>query len=79
MNDLMWDKGMILEFTNLACLTDDEIEVLKDLAHGKSIVHTAMRINVSESTVSNIRKRLRVKYDQVQPKSVLLPVRITRK
>lgn len=79
MNDLLWDKGMILEFTNLACLTDDEIEVLKDLAHGKSIVYTAMRINVSESTVSNIRKRLRVKYDQVQPKSVLLPVRITRK
>lgn len=79
MNDLLWDNGMISEFTNLACLADEEIEVLRDWAHGKSIVYTSMRLHVSDSTVSNIRKRLRVKYDRVQPRSALLPVRITRK
>lgn len=79
MNDLLWDNGMIAEFTKLACLTDEEIEVLMDLAYGKSIVYTSMRLHVSDSTVSNIRKRLRLKYDRVQSKSISLPVRITRK
>ena len=79
MNDLMWDKGMIAEFSNLACLTDEEITVLNDWAHGKSIVHTAMNHHMSDSKVSDIRHRLRIKYDQVQPKSQSLPPRVTRK
>lgn len=79
MNDLMWDKGMIEEFSNMACLTDEEVIVLIDLAHGKSIAYTAMKYHMSDSKVSNIRNRLRKKYDLVQPKSKLLPVRITHK
>lgn len=79
MNDLMWDKGMIAEFSNLACLTDEEVAVLNDWAYGKSIVHTAMNHHMSDSKVSDIRHRLRIKYDRVQPRSELLPPRVTRK
>lgn len=79
MNDLMWDKGMIAEFSNLACLTEDEIIVLNDWAYKKSIAYTAMKNHMSDSTVSGIRKRLRIKYDLVQPRSKLLPQRITHR
>lgn len=79
MNDLMWDKGMIAEFSNLACLTEDEITVLNDWAYGRSIVHTALKCHMSDSKVNDIRHRLRVKYDRVQPRSESLPPRVTRK
>jgi DNA-binding CsgD family transcriptional regulator len=79
MNDLIWDKGMIAEFSNLACLTDEEMIVLNDWAYGKSIVFTAMQHNMSDSKVSDIRGRLRKKYDLVQPRSNILPPRVKRK
>ena len=79
MNDLMWDKGMIAEFSNLACLTEEEVIVLNDWAYGKSIVYTAMHRNMSDSKVNDIRHRLRIKYDRVQPRSELLPPRVTKK
>ena len=79
MHDLVWDKRMIAEFIEQACLTDDEVVVLKDLAYDKSIVETAMKYHMSETRVSDIRKRLRDKYDRVQPYSDVLPPRIRKK
>ena len=79
MHDLLWDKGMIEEFTNIACLTEEEAIVLNDWAYGRSIVHTAMHQHMSDSKVNDIRRRLRVKYDQVQPKSLRLPPRVSKK
>lgn len=79
MKDLVWDKGMIEEFSNMACLTDEEIIVLNDWAYGKSIVYTAMKLHMSDSAVYDIKSRLRYKYDRVQPRSNSLPPRITRK
>lgn len=75
MNDLLWDKGMIEEFTNIACLTEEEIIVLHDWAYGKSIVNTAMMHHMSDSKVNDIRHKLRIKYDRVQPWSNTLPPR----
>lgn len=63
----------------MACLTDEEIIVLNDWAYGKSIAYTAMKLHMCDSTVNDIRSRLRSKYDRVQPRSNLLPPRITRK
>lgn len=79
MYDLIWDKGMIAEFSDLACLTDEEVTVLNDWAYGKSIVFTAIQHNMSDSKVSDIRGRLRKKYDLVQPRSNSLPPRVKRK
>jgi hypothetical protein len=79
MNDLMWDKGMIAEFSNLACLTEEEVIVLNDWAYGRSVVYTAMNRHMSDSKVNDIRHRLRIKYDRVQPRSDILPPRVTKK
>ena len=75
MTDIRWNKIMLREFESLACLTDDEKEVLQDWAHGKSVVSSAMRLHMGETKVKDIRKVLREKYDDVQPYTPLLPKR----
>jgi hypothetical protein len=79
MNDLVWDKGMIEEFTAIACLTEEEVIVLNDWAYGKSITHTSMQHSMCPSKVNDIKSRLRLKYDRVQPKSKSLPPRVKSK
>lgn len=77
-HDLVWDKRMLGAFIEHACLTEEEITVLNDWAYGKSIVHTSMTQHMSNSKVNDIRHRLRVKYDRVQPYTPELPPRSTR-
>jgi hypothetical protein len=55
----------------------DEEKVLDDWAHCRSIVHTSMTHHMSERKVNNIRSRLRLKYDRIQPYTDL-PKRNTR-
>jgi DNA-binding CsgD family transcriptional regulator len=50
-----------------ACLTEEETIVLTDWAKGRSIANTAMMHHMSESKVNRLRKRLRQKYDGIQP------------
>lgn len=57
-----------------ACLTEEELVVLSDWAHGKSIANTSIMHHMSESKVNRIRKRLRRKYDAIQPYADL-PIR----
>lgn len=75
MRDILWNKIMLREFEALACLSDEEAEVLHDWAHGKSIVYTSMRCHMGETKVKDIRRTLREKYDAVQPYTPLLPER----
>ena len=75
MRDIQWNKIILREFETLACLSDDEREVLHDWAYGKSIVHTAMRCHMGETKVKDIRKTLLEKYDGVQIYTPLLPKR----
>ena len=75
MKDIQWNKIMLREFESLTCLSDEEMEVLHDWAYGKSVVHTAMRCNMGETKVKDIRKTLREKYDGVQAYTPLLPKR----
>lgn len=75
--DLVWDKWMLGAFAAAACLTEEETIVLNDWAHGKSIVNTSMMHSMSVAKVNRIRKRLRLKYDQIQPYTDL-PRRNTR-
>lgn len=77
-HDLVWDKIMLGAFIEHACLTEEEITVLHDWAYGKSIVHTSMTQHMSTAKVNDIRHRLRVKYDRVQPYAPELPPRSTR-
>jgi hypothetical protein len=75
MKDIVWNKIMLREFRQLACLSRSEEIVLKDWAYGESIVTTAMQYHMSERTVKDIRKVLRDKYDAVQKYTPLLPER----
>lgn len=54
-------------FQAFAILTPDEVAVLQDWVTGKSITQTTMVRSMSPSTVNRIRKRIRTKYDAVQP------------
>lgn len=73
MNDLLFNSRLLGAMNEHACLTEDEKIVLNDWAKGKSIANTSMMHHMSESTVSRIRKRLRMKYDSIQGYADLPP------
>ena len=56
-----------------ACLTEEEEIVMTDWAKGRSIANTAMMHNMSTRKVDNIRRRIRDKYDGIQPYTGLPP------
>jgi DNA-binding CsgD family transcriptional regulator len=66
MNDLLFNSKVLGAMQAHACLTEEEIIVLTDWANGRSIANTAMMHHMSESKVSRLRKRLRMKYDGIQ-------------
>ena len=66
MNDLLLNSRVLGAMKEHACLTEEEEIVLQDWAKGRCIASTAMMHNISERTVSNLRSRLRKKYDGIQ-------------
>jgi hypothetical protein len=77
-NDLVWTQRMLGAFIEQACLSEEEIIVLNDWAHGKSIVNTSMNHHMSTRKIDRIRHRIRRKYDNVQPYTEELPPRLAR-
>lgn len=73
--EVLWSKIILEEFIELAALTEDEEHVMRTRVAGWSITKQAMSLGMSESSVNRIIKRLKVKYDAVQPYSPLLPPR----
>lgn len=67
MVDLLWNSRMLGAMQAHACLTEEETIVLDDWAKGRSIANTAMMHHMSESKVNRLRKRIRQKYDGIQP------------
>ena len=63
MKDLVWDQRMLGAFKALACLTEEEENVLNAWAKGESIASTAMQYSMSESTVKRKKTAIREKYD----------------
>lgn len=72
---VIWTKQIIDEFAELALLNEDEIEILKMRAEGKTIVQQSMKIGLSEAAINSITARLKLKYDMVQPNSKYMPKR----
>lgn len=75
MNDIVWNKIILNEFIDLACLTETEEKILRTRIDGWSRVQQAMAFNLSVSTVDCIIRTIRQKYDMVQPFSDILPKR----
>ena len=75
MNDIIWNKIVLNEFIDLACLTETEEKILRTRIDGWSRVQQSMAFNLSVSTVDCIIRTIRQKYDMVQPFSDILPKR----
>lgn len=75
MKDILWNKIILNEFIDLACLSETEEKVLRTMASGWSRTKQSMEFNMSISSVDAVISTLRKKYDSVQPYSSVLPVR----
>lgn len=73
MIDILWNSQVLGAMQAHACLTEEEKNVMKDWADGKSVANTSMNRNISDSTVYRIRNRLRRKYDSIQGYANLPP------
>ena len=70
-----WTALSVEEFIALGALTDDEERILRTRVRGWSRSKQAIEFDMSLATVDRIIRRLKVKYDRVQPFSVHLPPR----
>lgn len=70
-----WNKLILEEFIDLALLNSEEEFVLRTRIAGWSIDQQADKLNISNSSVNRIIRKLKLKYDKVQKHSSLLPTR----
>lgn len=71
-----WDKTIVDEFIKQAMLSEDEIAVLETRVKGLTRVQQSIKLGVSVSTIDKIIKRLKIKYDNAQRHSEILPKRL---
>lgn len=72
---VLWTNVILEEFIRLGALTEDEEKVLRTRVAGWAVSKQARELGMSESSVARIIRRLKVKYDRVQPYSDKLPKR----
>lgn len=70
-----WTKIILEEFISLAALTKEEEAIMRTRVAGWSITEQSVKLCMSKSKINKIIKRLKYKYDLVQPHSLLLPPR----
>lgn len=70
-----WNTIIYDEFVKLGSLNEFEQRLLRDRMRGISRVEMSILYSVSVATVDRTVKRLKVKYDKVQPYSDKLPPR----
>lgn len=70
-----WNKIILEEFIELACLSETEEMIIRTRVKGWSIVEQSHKLHMSESSIKRIIARLKVKYDNVQEYSPILPKR----
>lgn len=75
MKRVEWNKIILEEFIDLATLTKTEEQIMRTRVAGWTRIEQSMTFGLSIATVDRIIKRLKEKYDQVQPYSPLLPPR----
>lgn len=70
-----WNLIILEEFVRLASLTEEEEQIMRTRIRGKTVTQQSMELGMSVSKVNRIIARLKVKYDNVQPCSDILPPR----
>ena len=75
MREIPWNKIILEEFIRIGGLTEVEEKVMRTRIAGWSRVQQSMELGMSVATVDRIIKRCRIKYDNVQRYSPILPPR----
>ena len=71
----MWTKKLVDTFIKEGMLTEEEKEVLLLIVKGYTIEEQAELLNVSDSKVNRITRRLKIEYDALQDTIKELPKR----
>ena len=75
MKTVLWTKKIIETFIKEGMLTEEEKEVLLLRVKGYTIAETSELMNISDSKVNRIVRRLKIKYDNLQGTIKELPKR----
>lgn len=75
MKQILWTKKILETFIKEGMLTEEEKEVLLLRVQGYTITEQAEKLNISESKVNRITRRLKIKYDALQETMKELPKR----
>ena len=75
MKQILWTKKIVDTFIKEGMLTKEEREVLLLRVQGYTIAEQAEMLNISDSKVNRITRRLKIKYDALQGTINELPKR----
>lgn len=75
MKQILWTKKLVDTFIKEGMLTEEEKEVLLLRVKGYTIAETSELMNISDSKVNRIVRRLKIKYDNLQGTIKELPKR----
>lgn len=70
-----WNKENLREFAELAMLNEREVWVMRTRVAGMCRTEQARTLNISVETLDRMIRKLKQKYDKVQPISKTLPPR----
>lgn len=70
-----WNRQIFDEFCDKAILSDDEIFIMLTRLQGWTISEQAKALNLSEDAIKYRIKKLKIKYDNAQKCSDVLPPR----
>ena len=75
MKQILWTRKLVDTFVKEGMLTEEEKEVLLLRVKGYTIAETSELMNISDSKVNRIIRRLKIKYDNLQGTIEELPKR----
>ena len=76
-HQVIWNKIVLEEFISMANLTDIEEQVMRTRVAGWTRTQQCMKLGLSMSTLDRVIKVCKLKYDNCQPYSAILPPRRT--
>jgi len=74
-HQVLWNKIILEEFIELASLSKDEEMIIRTRVAGWSRLQQADKLGMSLASVDRIITKLKIKYDNVQKYSPILPPR----
>ena len=75
MKQILWTRKLVDTFIKEGMLTEEEKEILLLRVKGYTIAETSELMNISDSKVNRIIRRLKIKYDNLQGTIEELPTR----